>query len=376
MNSDVLFLFLILLFGLLVCSFLGNMYPKEGMKLNNNRNQDDNSDDSDSDDDDSSISNNYDNYNHFSKESSPLSTGNTFYSESGGTVTVGTNNDGSQSLTLTLAKGGNPITLNQSKEGYTNYSSSNDGAIKFYGPNNTSATVVKKNGQTAIKITTDNDTTIFTQQGSISNTNNNSPSRYYGATGTYGGPVNPPGPAGGSGSGYNPPGPAGGYGSGSGYNPPGPAGGYGSGYNPPGPAGGYGSGYNPPGPAGGYGSGSGYNPPGPAGGYGSGSGYNPPGPRGGPGVGAPGAGALPDGIPRRMIPGGDEDLYILKSEVVPPVCPACPSAASCPRQEPCPACPPCGRCPEAPFECKKVPNYNAISDRFLPAPVVNSFSSF
>ena len=335
MNSDVLFIFLILLFGLLVCSFLGNMYPKEGMKLNNNRNQDDNSDDSDSDDDDSSISNNYDNYNHFSKESSPLSTGNTFYSESGGTVTVGTNNDGSQSLTLTLAKGGNPITLNQSKEGYTNYSSSNDGAIKFYGPNNTSATVVKKNGQTAIKITTDNDTTIFTQQGSISNTNNNSPSRYYGATGTYGGPVNPPGPAGGSGSGYN-----------------------------------------PPGPAGGYGSGSGYNPPGPAGGYGSGSGYNPPGPRGGPGVGAPGAGALPDGIPRRMIPGGDEDLYILKSEVVPPVCPACPSAASCPRQEPCPACPPCGRCPEAPFECKKVPNYNAISDRFLPAPVVNSFSSF
>jgi len=56
MNSDVLFIFLILLFGLLVCSFLGNMYPKEGMKLNNNRNQDDNSDDSDSDDDDSDTS--------------------------------------------------------------------------------------------------------------------------------------------------------------------------------------------------------------------------------------------------------------------------------------------------------------------------------
>ena len=32
--------------------------------------------------------------------------------------------------------------------------------------------------------------------------------------------------------------------------------------------------------------------------------------------------SLPQGIPRSMIPPGQEDLYILKSEVVPPVCPA------------------------------------------------------
>jgi hypothetical protein len=85
---------------------------------------------------------------------------------------------------------------------------------------------------------------------------------------------------------------------------------------------------------------------------------------------------LPPGIPRSQIPKGQEDLYILKSEVVPPVCPACPAASSCPRQEPCPACPPCGRCPEPSFECKKVPNYNAINNQYLPAPFVNSFSSF
>lgn len=85
---------------------------------------------------------------------------------------------------------------------------------------------------------------------------------------------------------------------------------------------------------------------------------------------------LPEGIPRSQIPPGQEDLYILKSEVVPPVCPACPVASSCPRQEPCPACPPCGRCPEPSFECKKVPNYNAINNQYLPAPFVNSFASF
>ena len=45
------------------------------------------------------------------------------------------------------------------------------------------------------------------------------------------------------------------------------------------------------------------------------------------------------GIPGSQIPPGDEDLYILKSQVVPPVCPACPSNASCPRPKPPPPCP-------------------------------------
>ena len=82
------------------------------------------------------------------------------------------------------------------------------------------------------------------------------------------------------------------------------------------------------------------------------------------------------GVSGSAIPPGDEDLYILKSQVVPPVCPACPTAASCPRQEPCPACPPCARCPEPAFECKKVPNYNNINDNYLPMPVLSDFSTF
>ena len=86
--------------------------------------------------------------------------------------------------------------------------------------------------------------------------------------------------------------------------------------------------------------------------------------------------SLPAGIPGRMIPPGQEDLYILKSEVVPPVCPACPASSSCPRTEKCPPCPACARCPEPNFECKKVPNYNAVNDSYLPVPVLSNFSTF
>ena len=73
--------------------------------------------------------------------------------------------------------------------------------------------------------------------------------------------------------------------------------------------------------------------------------------------------SLPAGIPGSQIPPGQEDLYILKSEVVPPVCPACPpQIMKCKggddNKKP-PPCPPCARCPEPSFECKKVPNYGS-----------------
>ncbi len=59
-----------------------------------------------------------------------------------------------------------------------------------------------------------------------------------------------------------------------------------------------------------------------------------------------------------------EDLYILKSQIVAPVCPACPPppAIKCDSiGKKCPPCPPCARCPEPAFECKKVPNYSSSS---------------
>tara|TARA_Y100000287_G_C13935924_1_gene217069 strand:+ start:207 stop:521 length:315 start_codon:yes stop_codon:yes gene_type:complete len=85
---------------------------------------------------------------------------------------------------------------------------------------------------------------------------------------------------------------------------------------------------------------------------------------------------LPKGIPKVEIPEGDEDLYIKKTEVVPPVCPKCPDVTSCPKPSKCPPCPPCGRCPEPAFECKKVPNYRRNDDNILPRPVLADFSQF
>lgn len=69
-----------------------------------------------------------------------------------------------------------------------------------------------------------------------------------------------------------------------------------------------------------------------------------------------------EGVPRSRIPPGQENLYILKSEIVPPICPACPSVNcnnSSNSEKKCQPCPPCARCPEPSFECKKVPNYNS-----------------
>jgi len=90
--------------------------------------------------------------------------------------------------------------------------------------------------------------------------------------------------------------------------------------------------------------------------------------------------SLPQGVPRSQIPQGQEDLYILKTEVVPPVCPVCPPPiVQCPDKfdaSKCPPCPPCARCPEPSFECKKVPNYSAFNPDIMPVPVLTNFSSF
>jgi len=60
------------------------------------------------------------------------------------------------------------------------------------------------------------------------------------------------------------------------------------------------------------------------------------------------------------IPKGQQDMYILKSQIVPPVCPACPSSCAL-KPGSYPPCPPCARCPESAFTCKKVPAYGADS---------------
>ncbi len=105
---------------------------------------------------------------------------------------------------------------------------------------------------------------------------------------------------------------------------------------------------------------------------------------------------LPPGIPKSDIPPGDEDLYILKSQVVPPVCPACPaylgaanagdssnsngssdgSSSSSSSNDKCPPCPACDRCPEPAYDCKLVPNYSNFNGDFMPMPVLSGYSTF
>ena len=90
--------------------------------------------------------------------------------------------------------------------------------------------------------------------------------------------------------------------------------------------------------------------------------------------------SLPKGISRFQIPSGQEDLYILKSQVVPPVCPKCPNPiVKCPTDTDvtkCPPCPPCARCPEPNFTCAKIPNYSAFNQNTMPVPVLSDFSTF
>ena len=90
--------------------------------------------------------------------------------------------------------------------------------------------------------------------------------------------------------------------------------------------------------------------------------------------------SLPQGVSRSQIPAGEEDLYILKSQVIPPVCPACPNpivqSSDSTDVEKCPPCPACMRCQESPYECKKVPTYKAFNQDYMPVPVLSDFSSF
>ncbi len=90
------------------------------------------------------------------------------------------------------------------------------------------------------------------------------------------------------------------------------------------------------------------------------------------------------GISKNMIPAGQEDLYILKSQIVFPTIPACPT--------PIVKCDDnkndsnsnnsnnsnysCGTNQQIPYEYKQVPDYSAMSANQMPMPVLNDFSTF
>jgi hypothetical protein len=261
----------------------------------------------------------FDNYNHYSGSgsSTQLQNGTVFIDGSGNSISVTVNIDGTQSLQLIQVNQTTPVIFTTTPPPSTTAT-----ANTFYAnpPLKMTATVITDgNGQSALKITLANGQTIvFTQSGS----SNISSTQYYGSTGS---PIQ----TGSTSTSY--------YGASAGAVT-GPQGN--SAYYAQGPQGNTVAGTT---------SGSSYN-------YSS---------------------SLPQGIPRSQIPPGQEDMYILKSQVVPPVCPATTVITSDPDKEAkCSPCPPCSRCPEPSMTCKAVPNYNSIGSDYLPQPVLSDFSSF
>ena len=427
MNTEALFLFLILLLGLVLCSFLGGNCNKEGFDsisgmFDSGANAvgtivDDTAGTMGSmvgtttnavntvvsgaanvfDSATNSPSSSFDNYNHYngSGSSSQLQNGTVFTDVSGDTVTVITNSNGTQSLQLLTTGQTTPMLLSSSPPSSSSVTAAPN---TFYAPfGGITATVVTgSSGQLAIKVKLPNgETIVFLQSGASSNSGiTDDPSitstQYYGSTGypiqQSGYSLAYNGPYGGSAGAVTGP-----YGN-TAYYAQGPNGNTIYGTNPSynGPYGGsagavtgpYGNtAYYAQGPNGNtiYGTNASYNDP-----YGGSAGavtgpygntaYYAQGPNGNTiygtnannGYGNSYYSTMPQGIPANQIPSGQEDLYILKSEIVPPVCPACPAAGTCPRKEKCPPCPACARCPEPAFECKKVPNYNAIGENMIP----------
>jgi len=413
MNTEALFLFLILLLGLVLCSFLGGNCNKESFTGNFNGNFTVNPDDKINNSNKNSTisgtpsssnmsSTNYDNYNHYSGSSSQLTNGATFYGKNGDSVKVNMQTDGTPALTITFTQGKQPVTLTSSPANSSgsiaktssNPSSSSSSApassslknntgsldkssnMSFYGPNGETALIINHEGQQAIKVNTSHGSLIYTTSKPISsnenasspfNSNysayNNTPSTYFGSTGVNGANTSNSNKA------YNDlrsrsrsPSP-------SRSSKPSSSSASSSASSKPSSS----SASSKPSPSS---SSSASSKPSPSSSSSASYPFDSQTTRNSMFPSYDYSNSLPQGIPKSQIPRGHEDLYILKSEVVPPVCPVCPSAAMVPRQEPCPACPACARCPEPSFECKKVPNYNANNNQYLPVPVLSDFSSF
>lgn len=310
-NNTALILFMIMLLGLLLCSFLGGAgCSKDGFS-------DYAVDIVDSSGGSVGVSvggrfiENYDNYNHYTKESYPS----IFYGPNGETAKV-IQSDSGNSVVITTSNGDSKTFVINNSANSTSTSSSSSATV-YYGPNGMSAIIITdKDGNKAIQVTDSNNKVVVysvTQPYSstvTNNSNNNSsytPYQTLDANTVTSSEVNNASSLNGKSS----------------------------------------------------------------------SSYDK---------------YLPPGIPKSDIPPGDEDLYILKSQVVPPVCPACPAylgaanagdtktsgsgSTSSSSNNKCPPCPACDRCPEPAYDCKLVPNYSNFNSDYMPAPVLSSFSTF
>ena len=305
MNSELLIVFVFLLLGLILCSYLGGHNCLEGMENNSSdANATTNTNTASvSSVPESSYPNSYDNYNHYDGTSVPIM----FYGPDGGTAKV-IKTQNNNTLVITDKNGTTNIY-------YINKNTNDTTISEYHGPNGGSAKIITgSNGKKAVEITTPNgNKIIYTDNNMHSYSQDETINQYDGASNSTGTDYN---------TAYN-----------TNYN--------GQQTNTvTGPGGNTYSTYD------------------------SSAYYN----------------SLPQGIPRSQIVPGEEDLYILKSQVVPPVCPACPAPIVQSQDNndttKCPPCPSCSRCPEPAFSCEKVPNYKAFNPDYMPVPVLSDFSGF
>jgi hypothetical protein len=389
MNTEALFLFLILLLGLVLCSFLGGNCGIEGFGTQENQQGNIRQNiqaaiqqkfgGGSGNGAATPASTDYSTYNHFDKSNTELVNGATYVDEKNknNTLEVKSASDGSQTLNIIINGESIELKSNQ-KEPFDTFTTTTESftttRTTYSGPNGTAEVIQGEYGRMVIRVTYKGQVYIFGPNNGYYNPDEISNTQYYGSTGynvqryngAYGGQAAvATGPYGNSA--FYAEGPNGNAVAGTnvnGYYGPtantafGPYGGSATQVN--GPYGGSATAVT--GPNGN----SAFYAEGPNGGSITGTNVN----------GADYASSLPPGIPRNMIAPGEEDLYILKSQVVPPVCPVCPAPSFREREKPCPACPACARCPEPSFECKKVPNYNSINGNDLPIAVLNDFSTF
>jgi hypothetical protein len=312
MREKVFIVFVLLLLGFILCSFLGGKEGMENAGIDPNRPINGATDIVDKPVTVNNRPNNYDNYNHYNGISSPS----IFYGPEGRTAKIVQTPD-SNTIVITNKNGTTEIY-------HIDTNATDPNLAVYYGPNGGSAKTITNNGKQAIELTSPDGTTVIYTDNNIgadeirdetihqyNPVDNNVGFDYETAHGPRGGEINSvSGPRGNE------------------IN------------TVTGPRGNT------------YAS------------YDSSSYYN----------------SLPPGIPRSQIPPGDEDLYILKSQVVPPVCPKCPDpivqSSDTFDASKCPPCPPCARCPEPAFDCIKRPNYSAFNQNYMPVPVLSDFSTF
>lgn len=306
MNIEALFLFLILLLGLVLCSFLGGDYKREGMTGNFTVNfKGDVKPPSQSGASNGSEIK-YDNYNHFIGSSTQLANGTIFYGQEGTTAVVIPNSNGSQSLQITLLGSSNPVT-------FTPFTPQGN---EYYAPNGETASIITdKDGKKSIMLKPLSGTPYYYYNVSGLPSTTNTSTQYYGSTGDQIQKTQ------------------------------------------------YTLAYQDN-------SGNTLNI--------NNNDY---------------IDSLPKGIPKSQIPSGKEDLYILKTQIVPPVCPACPNIYNCRTSSPnlknsnssSNSSSNLGNfsysnnyaLPSTPFsETTFHPNYNSTNREYLPVPVLNDFSTF